>query len=104
MFIKTYKYQLLPGKIEEFLALQREANALYREHVKCEIELLESDRNPGEIVEIQYMADKQTYENARKALDADPRSAALQKRFVELLDPNAPAIQEEDFESLDPGR
>ncbi len=103
MFIKTYKYHLAPDRMEEFMAIEKEANALYREVIECKIELLESDRTPGEIVEIQYLADRETYEKARKALDADPRVIALSKRFEALLDPAAPSIQEEEFESLEPG-
>ncbi len=92
MFIKTYKYHLAPGRMEEFMEMQKEANALYREVIECKIELLESDRTPGEIVEIQYLADRETYEKARKALDADPRVIALSKRFEALLDPAAPSL------------
>jgi hypothetical protein len=101
MFIKTYTYRILPDKIKEFLALQREANAFYRERVDFNVEYLESDRIPGEIVEIQYFADRQTCEKAKRELEADPRSLELERRFETMLDPHAPPVREEEFEQLD---
>ncbi len=57
MYIKKYKYHLLPGKIEAFLKVQEEANAIYREHVDARIEYMQSNLDPSEIVEIQYLPD-----------------------------------------------
>ena len=101
MYIKLFKYILQPGKMEDFLELQKEVNGLYQKFAKVEFELLRDEDRPGACVEIQYYENRESCEKAAAGLRNEPHGKELWERFLTMLDPKHPDVEENTFFSID---
>ncbi len=101
MYIKLLKYTLQDGRMEEFLTLQEQLDALYQKHARVEIELLRDETHPASWMEIQYYEDKEAYEKVAAGLQTETRGKVLQERFHSMLDPLHPSVEEHSFLSFD---
>ena len=96
--IKIYRYRIQPERVPQFLAIQRRADVLYREHVEYSVQHCRSRTDPWQWTEIH------TYPNLEMLLKADSLTdhcAPLRDLFAEFLatlDPKDQAIGEEILE------
>ena len=97
MYIKIFKYTIMPDRAEDFLMLQKEVDAVYQKFGKVGFEYLQDETHPGKWVEIQYYEDKEQFEKTQAGVTSEPDGHLLWERFVTMLDPNHPEVEENSF-------
>jgi len=91
---KIYKYKIKSGTEDDYLKLQEDAQALYREHAEVEFSYLKDAKNPLVRTEVIRFFDSNSPEIIKK-IDSDPRVLALFNKFSDGILDNSMAIQEE---------
>jgi hypothetical protein len=106
MLIKLYRYRIQPEKKTEYLAIQKQADQIYRKYVPYRVVFLNRVDDPGAWVEIHWYPDEETYSRAMKYINHEEAIDGLWQEFQSLLAPDSGGIEEEiyhqeaDFNSL----
>ena len=94
MVTKIYKYQLAPNSWEEFLKLQKKADALYSKHISYEVSFIRDLKNPWKITELHCYTNLETAKKAESLHEIEPELKTLFKKFTKMLDAKNPKIRE----------
>ena len=91
---KIYRYKIREGAWDEFIALQKQSDALYRSHVSYDVRYVQSHIDPTWVSEIHVYPDKETALKTEDLLNTEPRLLPLFQKFLALLDPEEPDVEE----------
>jgi hypothetical protein len=88
-----FRFTLKPDAWSEFLALQKQAHAIYSKYVSYQIEFVRSEVDPDDIIEIHTYASQADAKRTENLHEAEPALADLFKRFLSLLHPTKSGIE-----------
>jgi hypothetical protein len=102
MFVRICRYRVLPEMLEEHLAVQRRASAIYRRFLPEEPAYFQSQNDPCEWVEIHPFRDEASCRESTDRINREPEIISLWQEFQAMLDPTSPPVMEE-FTERRPG-
>ena len=94
MYVKTFRYRVLPSQMDHFRDVQRRVAELYEEEFGQDAIYLQNTRDPNEWLEIHIYADEAACRQAADRLAALPQTEALWREFEATLDPGYPSVIE----------
>ncbi len=95
MFLKTFRYRIKQAKIGEYLAIRKQADAIYQRYAQQMPSYLQSASDSCQWLELYHYADEASYRASIEQIQSDEEMAKLWARFQVILDPAYPAAVEE---------
>ena len=95
MFVRICRYRVLPEMLEEHLAIQRRASAIYRRYLPEEPAYFQSQNDPCEWVEIHPFRDEASCRESTDRINREPEIISLWQEFQAMLYPASPPVMEE---------
>lgn len=95
MFLKVCRYRVQPAMMDRYLAIQEQADRIYRLYELEPATHLQSRQDPNTWIEIHRFADGETCRATTDRLNRDPKILALWQAFQATLDPKSPPEIEE---------
>ncbi len=92
-YIKIYRFRLKPGAWEQFLALQRRADALYSKHFDYQIEFIRDAEDRDEVTEIQKYRSEDEASRAEHLHEIELDLRACFGEFQTLLSPESEGLE-----------
>ena len=96
MFVKTFRYRVLPTQMDKYLAVQERAARLYQMDADHQAIYLQSSSDPCQWMEIHRYRDEVSWQQSTERMGASAEVAALRNEFSSTLDPALPS-QMEDY-------
>jgi hypothetical protein len=104
MYIKIFRYRVLPQKSDAFLAIQQQAAALQRRHLASQVNYYRQSNDPNIWMEVHRYEDAADFHRRVEGMQRDPEMRRLWQAFQGLLDPNFPPVLEQYEEREAPGQ
>ena len=96
MFVKTFRYRVLPTQMDKYLAVQERAARLYQTDADHQAIYLQSSSDPCQWMEIHRYRDEVSWQRSAARLGAIAEFRTLWNEFSSTLDPAFPS-QMEDY-------
>ena len=100
MFVKIYRYRIKPGKEQEYLEIQNEAERIYSSFIHKQTWFLQNQDDKGIWQEIHFYQDKKSYNDTISSVDQQPEIQGLYNRFLEVIT-SLDEMSEEDYQLID---
>ena len=97
MFVKIYRYRVLPTQMDKYLAVQERAARLYQMDADHEVIYLQSTSDACQWIEIHRYPDESSWRRSTDQLGAMVEVGALWNEFRSTLDPAFPS-EIEDYQ------
>ncbi|MBT2660038.1 hypothetical protein J7E35_03105 [Bacillus sp. ISL-45] len=100
MYVKIYRYRLKPGREQEYLEIQKEAERIYSHFIQKQTLFLQSSEDREVWQEIHIYQDKKCYTDTVSLVDQQPEIQVLYKRFLEVIT-SIEEMSEENYQLID---
>jgi len=100
MYVKIYRYRLKPGREQEYLEIQNEAERIYSHFIQKQTLFLQSSEDRKIWQEIHIYQDKMSYTETVSLVDQQPEIQVLYNRFLEVIT-SINEMSEEDYQLID---
>ncbi|WNF24634.1 hypothetical protein [Mesobacillus jeotgali] len=100
MFVKIYRYRLKPGKEQEYLEIQNEAERIYSSFIDKQSLFLQNHDDKEIWQEIHFYPDKKSYIDAVSTVDQQPEIQVLYSRFLDVIT-SLEELSEENHQLID---
>jgi len=94
MYVKTFRYRVLPGQLQRFREVQRRVAELVEQQLGQDAIYLQSTRDLHQWLEIHIYADEQAWQRISDRMNAMPEIEKLWREFRLTLDPGFPSTIE----------
>jgi hypothetical protein len=99
MYIKVYKYHIIPGKEQDFLDIQAKAENIYSRFIEKEALLLRNKDDSTKWMEINIYKDESSYNESIKIIDQQKEIADLYTKFLNVII-SKKELKEESYEQI----
>ena len=97
MVVKSYQYSIQRDKVDEFLAIQEESAAIYRQHLAFHTMYLNSTEDESKWIEMTFYQNEENYQQGIESINKESEIHILFEKFQSLLCPENNQILEESF-------
>ncbi|MBX3411952.1 MAG: hypothetical protein KF708_04480 [Pirellulales bacterium] len=95
MFVRLFRYRVLPERLNRYLAIQEQAGNIYRRHDSVRTSYFQSAGDPCTWLEVHWYPDESTCRRVTEEISSEPVIAELWQEFQRTLDPHFEASIEE---------
>ncbi|MGF9699938.1 MULTISPECIES: hypothetical protein [Paenibacillus] len=85
MFVKVYQYQIQPGRIEEFLEIQKKSAEIYASYIDFHSFCINSNQDKSKWLEISKYKDENEYRKSINLINDNTEIRQLFEKFSSLL-------------------
>ena len=100
MHVKIYKYRLKPGREQEYLEIQKEAEQIYSRFVQKQTLFLQNSRDKEVWQEIHIYQNEKSYNDTVSSVNEQPEIQVLYNRFLEVIT-SFNEVSEEEYQLID---
>jgi hypothetical protein len=100
MYVKIYRYRLKPGREQEYLEIQNEAERIYSHFIQKQTLFLQSSEDREVWQEIHIYKEKKSYTDTVSLVDQQPEIQVLYNRFLEVIT-SIEEMSEENYQLID---
>lgn len=95
MFVRLFRYRVLPERLTRYLAIQEQAGNIYRRHEAVRTSYFQSAGDHCTWLEVHWYPDEAACRRITDEISKDPLIAELWAEFQRTLDPQfEPTIEE----------
>ncbi|MGV2941271.1 hypothetical protein AB5I83_16835 [Mesobacillus sp. LC4] len=100
MFVKIFRYRLKPGKEQEYLEIQNEAERMYSSFIQKQTLFLQCKDDKEIWQEIHFYQNKKSYTDTVSSVDQQPEIQILYNRFLAVIT-SLEEMSEENYQLID---
>jgi len=95
MFVRLFRYRVLPERLTRYLAIQEQAANVYRRHEAVRTSYFQSAEDHCTWLEVHWYPDEAACRSMTEEISSEPLIAELWEEFQRTLDPQVePTIEE----------